>query len=313
MGKNSVRLKSIIKFTTIQVMRRKRRKQKSFPNGIVLTILLSVVLLGVSLAGILNRASRFTLHELSIPNVAKVYLPDPLEFSWYSHSVLGAQVFDPVDIVKFVNIERAKTGAPGLKLNATLMKAAQMRATTMLRHQNFSHQDPFDDITMVSALRDLHYTYQYATENIGMGGTSGENFVFGFMHSTAHRENLLNPYLSDTGVAVVTGPYKEYYVNIAVQIFTIPGGKNEQLGYSKETVLQYRKILEDTDVALNPIVWNFMSLLGNKSYTSQRYTALAKQREILGKVYKKMSSDLPLDDGDVAEIIQFNELLNIPT
>ena len=53
-------------------------------------------------------------------------------------------------------------------------------------------------------------------ENIGMEYNSAHAFVNGFMNSPSHKANLLNPKLTETGVAVVTDAYNQYWVNIAV-------------------------------------------------------------------------------------------------
>jgi len=289
----------------------KRKNGKSSRKNTITSILfifpLVILTCGLFFYRLTSQAKPRTLAYLTIPIVSRVYFPAPLEIIPFNANVLGAEVFAPTDIVKFVNIERAKVGSPALRLNYTLMKAAQMRADVILKHQNFSHQDPYENIELVTVLAKLGYHYVYASENIGMGGTSGEDFVGGFMHSYYHKQNLLNPQLTETGVGLATGPYKQYYVNIVSQFFAVPGGKDEYLGYSKEDKEKYKKLLTESELTLNPIVWNVNKLLGKKDFTRERYDKLTKQKEILAEVYKKMEKDNPLDDKDVTLIIEYNQ------
>jgi len=199
------------------------RKSHAPSKKFVISLLLLTALFGVSLHYAVARITLLSpTRALMIPTNAIVYLPGPLKFTPIASSILGAQTIEGADIIKYVNSERRKKGAPPLALNPTLTQAAQLRAEVILKHQNFSHQDPFEGIELATVLPKLGYAFSYATENIGMGGVSAQDFVGGFMNSTSHRENLLNPQLVESGAAVVTGPYKQYYVNIAVQLFAVP-------------------------------------------------------------------------------------------
>jgi uncharacterized protein YkwD len=250
------------------------------------------------------------LSYLSIPKIAQVYLPEVLQFPSYITSVLGLQTIKPEDIVYFVNKEREKTGAKPLRINFTLMEAARRRADVILKYQNFSHQDPYEGIELATILPKLKYRFSYASENIGMGGMSAEDFVYGFMHSAAHRENLLDPNLSDTGSAVTSGSYGQYYVNIAVQLFSIPAGLEESLGYSYEDYKKYQSALSDIDAKLNPIVWNLNKFMGNKDNTQERYDKLKRQREILATITGTMKDDKPLQNKDITLILEYNKNIN---
>lgn len=249
------------------------------------------------------------LVRLTVPELPAVYLPVPLELPPYATSILGSQPVDPLDVVKYINIEREKVGSKPLRMSTVLMNAAQMRAGIILKYQNFSHQDPYENITLASVLPKLGYHFSYASENIGMGGFSGEQFVEGFMHSTSHRENLLNPALSDTGVGVVFGKFKDYYVNIVVQLFAVPSGKDEYLGYSKDDSEKYKQYLADIDSKLNPIVWKINQFLKIPYYTDEQYRKLAHQRQLLNLIYERMKDEKPLQNEQVAMIMEFNQNL----
>lgn len=189
------------------------------------------------------------------------------------------------------------------------MKAAEKRTGVILRHQNFSHQDPHEGIELTTVLPQLGYDYIYASENIGMGGLSTPDFVNGFMNSTSHRENLLNPLLTDTGAAIADGPYGKYYVNVAVQLFAIPGGRDERLGYTTEDMALYENNLAAVSAWLNPVSWFFGTITDAPAHTPETYRKLTRQREILETVLSQIRNEEPLTSGDVALILEFNGLL----
>ncbi len=294
---------------TQRVRNKKRRTGKkshvfSIVTVICLTLFLSLNFYFVKIKSI-NKFS-----PLPIPQLSRIYLPDLLIIPEIETSVLGAQDINPVDFINDINLERSKVGSPNLRINEKMMKAAQMRAETILKYQNFSHYDPFENLILATVLPKVNYHFTYATENIGMGGVSAEDFVGGFMHSTMHRENLLNPTLLDTGAAVVTGPYKQYYVNIMVQLFAIPGGRDEYLGYSKKEKEKYKKLLADAQFQLNPIYWAINKFINPHEFTPEKKRQLEKQKILLAEVYLQMKDDKPLTNQNVAKIMEFNETLN---
>lgn len=251
-----------------------------------------------------------SLLPLPVPtHIAKLSFSGPLTLTNVSRSVLGAQAIDPIDFVNEINNVRTKAGAPPLRLNTTLMKAASMRADVIRKHQNFSHQDPFEGIELGTVLPKLEYAFVYASENIGMGGTSASNFVQGFMDSTSHRKNLLDPTLTETGAAIVDGPYKQYYVNYAVQLFAIPAGKDEYLGYKDKDRLLYEKELSAVNANLHPFVWLVERIKKNPVYTDSYHKKLVRQQIILKTVLSLMRETKPLENNDVALILEYNALL----
>ncbi|MFZ5535683.1 MAG: CAP domain-containing protein [Patescibacteria group bacterium] len=260
--------------------------------------------------GFITAPKQTVLAPLPVPHqISQTALSGPLTLSTVGDSVLGAQAIDPIDFVNEINIVRAKANAPALRLNATLMRAAKMRAEVMKKHQNFSHQDPYEGIELGTVLPKLHYSFIYATENIGMGGISASNFVEGFMNSTSHRNNLLDPTLTDTGAAIVEGPFKQYYVNYAVQLFAIPGGTAEYLGYKDTEKQLYEAEFAAVNANLHPLIWFIQRLKKNPRYTDAYYKKLKRQQIILGSILTRMRETQPLNNQDVALILEYNTLL----
>ncbi|OGG23482.1 hypothetical protein A3E42_00430 [Candidatus Gottesmanbacteria bacterium RIFCSPHIGHO2_12_FULL_40_13] len=248
--------------------------------------------------------------QLKFPRISKVNLSsDPLVLSNIRLNVLGAQAIEPFDIVKYVNTERNKKGSQPLIINEKLVKAARMRAEVILKYQNFSHQDPFENIELITVMPKVGYSYSYATENIGMGGLSAEDFVSGFMNSTSHRLNLLDPQLYHTGTAVVTGPYKQYFVNIAVQLFAVPSSREEYLGYNDIDRKNYGAILTRLDYQLNPLILNLHKFISNKQINDEKIQKIRKQKEILMKLLEIMNEDKPFKEEHIALISEYNGYL----
>lgn len=293
------------------------KKKKRVPNIIAQTkaqmrllrySFLATVALVLTVA--VTPAPKLTQTPIRIPDhVTQLSYSGPLSFETLGVSVLGAATIDPIDFVNEINKERAKISAPALRLSTVLMKAAQMRADVILKHQNFSHQDPHEGIELGTVLPKLNYHYIYAAENIGMGGVSAPDFVNGFMNSTHHKATLLDPRLTETGAAIVDGPYFQYYVNIAVQLFSIPGGPEEMLGYTAAEKIQYEKTLTALSGRLNPIRRFTQQILGNPEYSDTSVEKFTRQKKILETVLTRMRNNEPLQNNDVALILEYNGLL----
>lgn len=264
--------------------------------------------LGFFIGFTMTRPSQNPNPILLVPKIAQVYLPPPLALSPPSSNVLGAETFDPLDLIRAINAERVKKNENPLRVSDLLMKAAKLRADVILKYQNFSHQDPYEGIELVTVLPKVNYHFAFAGENIGMGGGGGTDFTLGFMASIYHREMLLRPDLVDTGAAIVTGPYKQYYVNYAVQLFAIPGGPEESRGYTTEDIQRYKDQLSYIDNQLSPVRWVIGKTFQKTIYTDSRHKTLKRQKIVLAAVYKRMQKNEPLDINDALLIQEYNRL-----
>jgi uncharacterized protein YkwD len=291
-------------------MKRKIRKNKK-TSFIRAYFFLSIIALIITVIGSrLLFAKPKTLHTLAflpVPTeVSTIYLPGPYEAAEITSPVLGAETINPSDIILYINNERMKKGAPPLRENATLTKAAQMRANVILKYQNFSHQDPFEHIQLDTVLPMVHYPFRWASENIGMGDSSARAFVGGFMSSPSHKANLLNPELTETGVALVTGPYQQYYVNIVVQLFAIPATQEQYLGYRKEDADQYKQGIADLNQQIALTQDRITNHIGDREYYEGWQKVLIRQHQILVTVYNRMRENKPLVQNLISLIQEYN-------
>jgi uncharacterized protein YkwD len=280
--------------------------RRKYHKHVIGLLIFSWLILSVAYHVIWAYSRLSPLPRLPVPVASRTYLPDPLKLAHISQNVLGAESITGEDIVKYINIERAKVGSPALKINPLLVQAAQIRADTILKHQNFSHQDPYERKELTTVLPQVHYYYHYATENIGMGGDSAESFVGGFMHSTSHRINLQNPQLVETGAAIVTGPYQRWYVNIVVQMFGVPATKEEWLGYSDKDKLYYKSLLDSINGNLAFTNGFLDKRIGDQNYYQSWQTLLLRQQAIIGALYASMMEEVPWRDEQFALIAEYN-------
>lgn len=101
------------------------------------------------------------------------------------------------EVIRLVNVERAKQGLSALKTNNAITKAAQIRANELL--QLFDHTRP-DGRSCFTALGEAGVSYRTAGENIAMGYPTPEAVVNGWMNSPGHRANILNRSFTTIGV-----------------------------------------------------------------------------------------------------------------
>lgn len=247
------------------------------------------------------------LASLKVPQEQQIELPGVyMADEPVNANVLGSEVVDPKDIITYINEERMKRGTRPLRISETLMKAAQMRADTILRHQNFSHQDPYEGIQLDTVLPLLKYPFSWASENIGMGDSTARAFATGFMNSPSHRANLLNPELVETGAALVTGPYKQYYVNIAVQLFAIPIDRATFLGYTQQDVQEYKQLLADIGKQLELTKKLREQDPDQAAYYETWQTLLIRQQEIIATLSHTMAEEKPFAREMIAMIKEYN-------
>jgi hypothetical protein len=106
------------------------------------------------------------------------------------------QLFDATNRV------RAERGLKELRWDATLAAAAHAHAQMMIERNQLSHQFPGEaPLTVRGAQAGAHF--QAIAENVAMG----ENAIViqkEWMHSDAHRNNILDPRMSALGIAVLS-------------------------------------------------------------------------------------------------------------
>ena len=103
-----------------------------------------------------------------------------------------------------VNALRRKAGAPGLRMDPALQKAAQAHAQDMLERGFFAHESP-SNTTVRERATKAGYKWRNIGENIAEGQKSVDEVVATWMDSPGHRRNMLEPKFRELGIGLVTG------------------------------------------------------------------------------------------------------------
>ena len=106
------------------------------------------------------------------------------------------------EVVRLVNIERAKYGLSALTYSKELSDGARAKSEDMRRNHYFSHTSPtygspFDQ------MKARGISYRSAGENIAMGYKTPSAVVNAWMNSEGHRANILSAKYTKIGVGYV--------------------------------------------------------------------------------------------------------------
>ena len=123
-----------------------------------------------------------------------------------------------LEILRLVNVERAKEGLKPLKFDYDRYECAKIRAKECNKEVTFSHTRP-DGRPWYTVMDDMGKgSYWQAGENLALYMYSAEHVVQGWMNSPGHRANILRPEYDLMAVAVwETEEYPGYYS--AAQLF----------------------------------------------------------------------------------------------
>jgi uncharacterized protein YkwD len=113
------------------------------------------------------------------------------------------------EVIDLVNQERTKAGVPALQIHPGLMKEAERYATRMAKANTLSHDLDGSLMKRLDALST--YNPYTAGENIAYGYTSATEVMVGWMSSTGHKANILNPAFKDTGVGIIPDSKGQLY------------------------------------------------------------------------------------------------------
>ena len=127
----------------------------------------------------------------------------------------------PDSLLNLVNQDRSRYNLKPLQTNSRLMRAAYAKGEHMLRNSYFAHVSP-DGVEPWDFIRDQSFSFAYAGENLAINYTSSYELENDFLQSPSHRENLLSPLFTETGIAVIEGQFDGGPVILTVQIFAAP-------------------------------------------------------------------------------------------
>ncbi|KYC44142.1 hypothetical protein WA1_03120 [Scytonema hofmannii PCC 7110] len=101
-------------------------------------------------------------------------------------------------VIELTNLERTKKGLQPLKANAELNYVADKYAQDMFNGNFFSHTAP-DGSKPWDRLKTIGYEARTVGENIAKGQRTPQQVLQGWMNSSGHRANILNPNFTEIG------------------------------------------------------------------------------------------------------------------
>ena len=111
------------------------------------------------------------------------------------------------EVIRLVNVERAKYGLTALTEDANLTRTARMKSQDMHDNRYFDHNSPTYG-SPFDLMKSQGIRYRTAGENIAMGYATPEAVVNAWMNSSGHRANILNASYTKIGVGyVASGSY----------------------------------------------------------------------------------------------------------
>ena len=108
------------------------------------------------------------------------------------------------EVIRLVNAIRAENGLKPLSYDWELARVARYKSQDMKDNRYFSHTSPIYG-SPFQMIRDFGISFKSAGENIAKGYATPQAVVNGWMNSSGHRANILNPAYTRIGVGYVAG------------------------------------------------------------------------------------------------------------
>ncbi len=107
------------------------------------------------------------------------------------------------EVIRLVNEIRQQNGLKPFQTNWELSRVARYKSQDMVDNHYFSHNSPTYG-TPFQMMKAFGLSYRTAGENIAYGYRTPKAVVDGWMNSSGHRANILNPSFTQIGVGYVT-------------------------------------------------------------------------------------------------------------
>ena len=113
------------------------------------------------------------------------------------YSATESRIFD------LINAQRRHQGLPALVYNPRLDRMAKIQAENMAHFQKMAHTIPDAQLpTLTDRAQFVGYPFGRLAENVALGYPNAETVVEGWMNSSGHRHNILNPDVVETGIGI---------------------------------------------------------------------------------------------------------------
>jgi len=140
------------------------------------------------------------------PSLAEKSGPTVLELSVQAVEVAQDRSFEGM-----LNDVRAVNGAGPVSPNSLLLQAAQGHADDMFAQNYFSHTSK-DGRELRDRVNETGYRWQRIGENIGRGQQTEEEILLGWVNSSGHQRNNVDPRFEEFGLAKAGSGGQKYWV-----------------------------------------------------------------------------------------------------
>jgi len=159
-------------------------------------------------------------------------------------------------IIDQTNEFRKEEKRPAVQMNKELTKAAEYFAQFMAKTGKYGHEA--DEKKPADRAKEHGYDYCIVLENIAKVFNSegfstdalASQLVKGWKESPGHRKNMLDPDVTDTGVAIARSEETGYYY--AVQMFGRPKSKMLEFQIANRSDVEVEYKIEDEEFKLAP-------------------------------------------------------------
>ena len=114
------------------------------------------------------------------------------------------------EVLRLVNVERAKEGIPPLAMDWELARVAEYKSQEMHDENYFSHTSPTYG-SPFDMMESFGISYQAAAENIAKGAVTAAEVVNLWMNSPGHRANIMDANYTHIGIGHVASSYFNSY------------------------------------------------------------------------------------------------------
>ncbi|MBI4773009.1 MAG: hypothetical protein HY788_02315 [Deltaproteobacteria bacterium] len=122
---------------------------------------------------------------------------------------VGTVLSNEEEVFNLVNQERAANSLSGLNCDDRLVSAARNHSEDMAENDYFDHTS-LDGRAFSVRITEAGYIWNYAGENIAAGYSTPQTVMNGWMNSSGHRANILEPNFCDLGVGYAYGESSTY-------------------------------------------------------------------------------------------------------
>ena len=133
-----------------------------------------------------------------IPNPDLIYPGQILQIPTLDDATRACEA----EVVRLVNVERAKQGLNPLAEDWELSRVARYKSEDMQKNKYFAHNSPVYGSSF-QMMKSFGIRYRSAGENIAKGQATPAAVVSAWMNSAGHRANILSTSFTHIGVGYV--------------------------------------------------------------------------------------------------------------